>query len=76
MFKIGPKNAEIAVLEQLAPKLFFTTQPWWEAFKETVDYKNVRLTKFSLFSPLKLFQKYCLCKPVSSKKVSLGFILP
>ena len=39
MFKIGPKNAEIAVLEQLAPKLFFTTQPWWEAFKRLLTIK-------------------------------------
>ena len=51
-FKVGTKNAEIAVLEQLEPKIFFAIQPWWVAFKEPVDYKNVQLTKFSLFSPL------------------------
>ena len=49
---MGPKNAEIAVLELPELKMFFATQPWWVAFKEPVDYKNVRLTTFSLFSPL------------------------
>ena len=51
--KIGTKNAEIGVLEQLEPKIFFATQPWWVAFKEPVNYKNAQLTKFSLFPPLK-----------------------
>ena len=55
--KIGPKNTEIVVLEQPEPKIFFTTQPWWVAFKEPVNYNNVQLTKFLLFSPLNVCNK-------------------
>ena len=55
--KIGPKNAEIVVLEQPEPKISFTTQPWWVAFKEPVNYNNVQLTKFLLFSPLNVCNK-------------------
>ena len=50
--KIGSKSAEIAVLEQPELKTFFATQPCSVAFKESVDYKNVRLTKFSLSATL------------------------
>ena len=49
---MGPKNAEIAVLEQLEPKIFFATQSWWVAIQDPEDYKNVRLIKCSLFSSL------------------------
>ena len=53
--KISPKNAKIAVLEQLEPKIFLATQPWWVAFKEPVEYKNVWMTKFSQFLPLEQY---------------------
>ena len=52
MVKIGPKNAEIAVLEQLEPKIFFTTQPWWLAFEEPVHYEKCPTDKaFTIFTP-------------------------
>ena len=48
--QIGPKNAEIAVLEQLEPKIFFTIQPWWVGFKNP-DYESLTDKVFTIFTP-------------------------
>ena len=50
--EIGLKNTEIAVLEKLEPKIFFTTQPWWLAFEEPVPYTKCPTDKaFTIFTP-------------------------
>ena len=53
--KISPKNAEIAVPEQLEAKFFFATQQWWVAFKQKCPTEKI----FTIFTPGDFSYLFC-----------------